>query len=61
MEFFKDIFTLLTRYDSFFIQGIGNTLIIAFFSVILGIVSGTLMATMRLSSVKPCGIWPRPT
>ncbi|HNW03802.1 MAG TPA: amino acid ABC transporter permease [Oscillospiraceae bacterium] len=53
MEFFEDIALLFTRYNRFFTQGIGNTLIIAFFSVILGIVSGTLMATMRLSGVKP--------
>lgn len=44
---------LLTRYYAFFLEGAGNTLIIAFFSVLFGAVLGTLMATMRMSRIKP--------
>lgn len=45
--------SLLVRYGSFFAEGIKNTLIIAFFSVLFGTILGTLMAMARMSRIKP--------
>ena len=56
MEFLKTMYLLLSRYKNFFLQGVQNTLLIAAFSVLLGIISGTLMAVMRMSRVKPAKI-----
>lgn len=56
MEFLKTMYLLLSRYKNFFLQGVQNTLLIAAFSVFLGIISGTLMAIMRMSRVKPAKI-----
>ena len=53
MAFLARMWTLFTRYNSFFSEGIKNTLIIAFFSVVLGTIFGTLMAMLRMSKVKP--------
>lgn len=53
MQFFNDMVTLFTRYNSFFLEGIRNTLIIAAFSVLIGTVLGTLMAMMRMSKIAP--------
>lgn len=47
---------IINRYSSFFLDGIKSTLIIAAFSVLLGTVFGTLMATMRMSRIKPLKI-----
>ena len=44
IAFLTRMWTLFTRYNTFFAEGIKNTLIIAFFSVLLGTVFGTLMA-----------------
>ena len=53
MQFFSDMIMLFTRYNSFFLEGIRNTLIIAAFSVLIGTVLGTLMAMMRMSKIAP--------
>ena len=53
MQFFNDMVMLFTRYSSFFLEGIRNTLIIAAFSVLIGTVLGTLMAMMRMSKITP--------
>ena len=53
MEFIQTIGKLIVRYHSFFEEGIVNTLIIAAFSVLLGTILGTLMATMRMGKILP--------
>lgn len=45
-SFFKD-------YYSYFISGTINTVILAFFTVLLGVVIGTLIALMKISRNKP--------
>ncbi|CDF58643.1 amino acid ABC transporter permease [Thermobrachium celere] len=45
-------FDFLTKYYSFFIQGTKFTVFIAFFSVILGIIFGTILSLMRISNNK---------
>jgi len=53
MEFIKTIGLLLQRYSSFFVDGVGSTLVIAAFSVLLGTLFGVLMAIARMSKMKP--------
>ena len=53
MTFFETIGKIIERYSSFFAQGVVNTLIIAAFSVLLGTILGTLMATMRMGIILP--------
>ena len=53
MSFFTQIGLLLEKYYSFFLEGVKNTLIIAFASVVIGVFFGTLMAVMRMSKIKP--------
>ena len=53
MSFFNDTALLFSRYHNFFYEGIRNTLIISAFSVLTGIVLGTLMAMMRMSKIFP--------
>ena len=53
MNFFSEMVQLFTRYNSFFYEGIRNTLIISAFSVLIGIVLGTLMAMLRMSKLLP--------
>ncbi len=53
MTFFVNVFTTLEKYYSFFLQGVQNTLIIAFFTVLFGTMLGILMAMAKLSSFKP--------
>ena len=43
---------IVERYHSFFLNGVLNTLVIAAFSVLLGVVLGTLMAMLRMGRVK---------
>ena len=52
-DFFKSIGLLFSRYNSFFLEGIENTLIIALFAVLLGTLFGILMAMMRMSKFAP--------
>ena len=53
MSFFETIEKLVLRYHSFFTEGIVNTLIIVAFTVFLGTILGTLMASMRMSRFLP--------
>lgn len=53
MTFFETMAKLVERYSKFFVQGVTNTLLIAVFSVLLGIITGTLMAILRMSKIKP--------
>ncbi len=52
MGFFEQVVLILDRYSVYFIDGLRNTLIIASLSVILGTLSGTLMAIMRMCRIK---------
>ena len=53
MTFFINVWKTLEKYYSFFLEGVQNTLIIAFFSVLIGTLLGILMAMARLSNFKP--------
>ena len=53
MDFITNIGKLIARYQNFFTEGVKHTLLIAAFSVLLGIIGGTLMAILRMSRVKP--------
>ena len=53
MGFFNNVWTTLEKYWSFFLEGMQNTLIIAFFTVLFGTILGILMAIARLSRFKP--------
>lgn len=46
-------FSFLGEYYSYFIIGAVNTVIIAFFTVLLGVVIGTIVALMKISKNKP--------
>lgn len=50
---FQNVWTTLSKYSGMFLIGVQNTLILAFFSVCIGTVLGTLMAMARLSRIKP--------
>lgn len=43
---------LLTEYQHYFLQGIGYTLFLSFFSVILGLTLGVIMALSKMSKSK---------
>lgn len=45
-------FSFLAKYKMFFVQGTKITIILAIFTVLLGVVFGTLLALMRLSRSK---------
>ncbi len=53
MTFFINVWKTLEKYYSFFLEGTKNTLIIAFFTVLLGTILGVLMAMAKLSGFKP--------
>ena len=53
MQFLITMKDLVVRYYKFFQQGVGNTLIIAIFTVLFGTILGMLMATARMSKIKP--------
>ncbi|MBR6186272.1 MAG: amino acid ABC transporter permease [Clostridia bacterium] len=53
MTFFTNAWQTLEKYYPFFLEGVENTLIIAFFSVFFGTLLGILMAMARLSNIKP--------
>ena len=53
VTFFETMEKIIVRYSSFFAEGIENTLIIAAFSVLLGTLLGTVMATMRMGRILP--------
>lgn len=53
MQFLITMKDLAVRYYKFFLEGVGNTLIIAIFTVLFGTILGMLMATARMSKIKP--------
>ncbi|MBO4837183.1 MAG: amino acid ABC transporter permease [Clostridia bacterium] len=53
MTFFSNVWSTLDKYYSFFLEGVENTLIIAFFTVLFGTLLGILLAIAKLSSFKP--------
>ncbi|MCI5660609.1 MAG: amino acid ABC transporter permease [Clostridia bacterium] len=53
MQFLITMKDLVVRYYKFFLEGVGNTLIIAIFTVLFGTILGVLMATARMSKIKP--------
>lgn len=53
MQFLITMKGLVVRYYKFFLEGVGNTLIIAIFTVLFGTILGMLMATARMSKIKP--------
>ena len=48
MQFLITMKDLVVRYHSFFLEGVGNTLIIAVFTVLFGTILGVLMAMARM-------------
>ena len=52
MQFLITMKDLVVRYYKFFLEGVGNTLIIAIFTVLFGTILGMLMATARMSKIK---------
>ena len=53
LYFLDRMVRIATKYSSFFGQGVMNTLIIAFFAVLLGTILGTLLAVMKMGKLKP--------
>ena len=53
MTFFTNVWSTLTKYYNFFLEGVENTLIIAFFTVLFGTLLGILLAVAKLSNFKP--------
>ena len=53
MEFLEKMVTLFTKYNSFFSQGVANTIILALFTVLVGTILGTLLAIMKLGKFPP--------
>lgn len=51
--FFERMAKVFAKYSSFFGEGVRNTLIIAFFTVLFGALLGTLLAVMKMGSFKP--------
>ena len=51
--FFNNVWSTLSRYYSFFLEGVQNTLIIAVFTVLFGTLLGILLAVAKMSSFKP--------
>ena len=50
--FFNNVWSTLSRYYSFFLEGVQNTLIIAVFTVLFGTLLGILLAVAKMSSFK---------
>ncbi len=53
MQFLETMGKMLTKYSGFFVEGVENTLILSFFTVLFGTILGTLMAMARMSKIKP--------
>ena len=53
MQFLETMGNMITKYSGFFIEGVENTLILSFFSVLFGTILGTLMAMARMSKFVP--------
>ena len=53
MHFLETMGNMITKYSGFFIEGVENTLILSFFTVLFGTILGTLMAMARMSKFAP--------
>lgn len=53
MVFLERMGKLFAKYNSFFFEGMRNTLLIAFFAVLIGTILGTFIAIMRMGKFKP--------
>ncbi len=53
MIFFERMVKIFMKYGGFLLNGVGNTLIIALFTVLFGTVLGTLLAIMKMGRFKP--------
>lgn len=53
MQFLETMGNMITKYSGFFIEGVENTLILSFFTVLFGTILGTLMAMARMSKFVP--------
>ena len=53
MQFLETMGNMITKYSGFFIEGVENTLILSFFTVLFGTILGTLMAMARMSKFTP--------
>lgn len=53
MQFLETMGNMITKYSGFFIEGVENTLILSFFTVLFGTILGTLMAMARMSKFAP--------
>ena len=53
MQFLETMGNMITKYSGFFIEGVENTLIRSFFTVLFGTILGTLMAMARMSKFAP--------
>lgn len=53
MQFLETMGNMITKYSVFFIEGVENTLILSFFTVLFGTILGTLMAMARMSKFAP--------
>ena len=51
--FFTRMGKIFTKYNGFFGEGVRNTLIIAFFTVLVGARLGTLLSVMKMGRFKP--------
>ncbi len=51
--FFTNVWSTITRYYNFFLEGVQNTLIIAVFTVLFGTLLGILLAVAKMSNFKP--------
>ncbi len=50
---FERLWKILVKYREFFLDGLGNTVTMAFFAVLLGVVLGLLVAFGRMSKIHP--------
>ena len=53
MQFLETMGNMITKYSGFFVEGVENTLILSFFTVLFGTILGTLMAMARMSKFAP--------
>ena len=53
MQFLETMGNMITKYSGCFIEGVENTLILSFFTVLFGTILGTLMAMARMSKFAP--------
>ena len=53
MQFLETMGNMITKYSGFFIEGVENTLILSFFTVLFGTILGTLLAMARMSKFAP--------